>query len=147
MAQLFKRNETITVPAFKNGVTLQFFNISFPSTVANKLTADNAGFVAGTYDAEQAKSPVARALEAIHARVSIEIIGAVQDNGNGAGRDVRIGVAAIGGNYPSDNYDGASGNETMAAYLQVLVRAASSTNSVSYQGVDLNSCTVTAFTI
>ncbi len=147
MAQLFKRNETITVPAFKNGVTIQFFNLSFPSDVSAKLSADNAGFVAGTYSAEEAKSPVARALEAIHARVSIEIIGAVQNNGAGAGRDVRIGVAAIGGNYPTDNYDGTAGNETMAAYLQVLVRAASSTNSVSYQGVDLNSCLVTAFTI
>ena len=147
MAQLINRNEKITVPMFKNGVTLQFFNLSFPSTVAAKLTTDFAGFTAGTYTEETAKSPVAKALEAIHARVSIEIIGAVQDNGAGAGRDVRIGVAAIGGNYPTDNYDGASGNETMAAYLQVLVRAASSTNSVSYQGVDLTSCTVTAFTI
>lgn len=151
MAQLINRNEQITVPMFKNGVTLQFFNLSFPSTVATKLTTDFAGFnTAGTYTvnpAEEARSPVAKALEAIHARVSIEVIGAVQDNGAGAGRDVRIGVAAIGGNYPSDNYDGASGNETMAAFLQVLVRAAGTASGCNYQSVNLTSCVVTAFTI
>jgi hypothetical protein len=150
MAQLINRNEQIVAPFFKNGVTLQFFTIKFAGTdLTAKLTTDYAAFVAGTKTEETAKSPVVKALELIQSRVSIEIIGTPLYNtaGYSSATTLTIGVAAIGGNYPTDNYDGASGNETMAAYLQVLVRAASSTNSVSYQGVDLNSCTVTAFTI
>ena len=137
MAQLINRNEQITVPMFKNGVTLQFFTITFPSTVAAKLTTDNAKFLDGTYTAEQARSPVAKALEAIHARVSIEIIGSLKNSGT----ELTIGVAAIGGDYPSDNYDGASGNEPMATYLQVLVRAVA-VPSPYHQGVNLATATV-----
>jgi len=150
MAQLFKRNELVTVPHFKNGVTLQFFNISFPSTVATKLTTDFTGFnTAGTYTvnpAEEAKSPVAKVLEAIQARVSIEIIGTPY-NGAGAGRDIRIGVAAIGGNYPSDQYNGTGGNEAMYVYLQEIVRAAGTASGCSYQGVDITQVTITDFVI
>jgi hypothetical protein len=147
MAQLINKNEKITVPLFKNGVTLQFFNVSFPITVAAKLTTDYANFANNTYTAEQAKSPVAKVLEAIQARVSIEVIGAVQDNGAGAGRDMRIGVAAIGGNYPTDQYNGTGGNEAMYTYLQEIVRAAGTASGVSYQGVDITQVTITDFVI
>lgn len=151
MAQLFKRNELVTVPHFKNGVTLQFFNIAFPSSVLAKLTADNTGFnTPGTYTvnpAEEAKSPVAKVLEAIQARVSIEVIGAVQNTGTGTGRDMRIGVAAIGGNYPSDQYNGTGGNEAMYTYLQEIVRAAGTASGCSYQGVDITQVTITDFVI
>lgn len=139
MAQLINRNEKITLPMFKNGVTLQFFTITFPSTVALKLTTDFAGFTASpqTYTEEQARSPVAKALEAIHQRVSIEIIGSLKNSGT----ELTIGVAAVGGDYPTDNYDGVSGNETMAAYLQVLVRAAA-VPTPFHQGVNLATATV-----
>jgi hypothetical protein len=35
-----------------------------------------------------------------------------------------LAIAAIGGDYPADNYDGTAGTETLVAYLQTLVQAA-----------------------
>ena len=137
MAQLMKKNEAIVAPFFKNGVTLDFYTITFPTTdLTAKLGADNAGFLAGTYTAEQAKSPVAKALEAIAARVTIEINSTVRFSTDST---LVIGVAAIGGAYPTDNYDGTSGTETMAAYLQTLVR-----DGGTYQGYAASGTTVAA---
>jgi hypothetical protein len=133
MATLTNKNEKVVAPFFKNGVTLQFFNIAFPSTVAAKLDAD-------TTEANP-RSPVAVALEAIAQVATIEVIGTVQNNGTGAGRDLRIGVAAIGGAYGTDTYDGTN-SETFAEHLEDLVIAAG-----SHQGVDLSSCLVTAYTL
>ena len=133
MATLVNKHEEVIAPFFKNGVTLQFFNISFPSTVAAKLDAD-------TTDANP-RSPVAVALEAIAQVASIEVIGTVGNNGNGAGRDLRIAVAAIGGAYGTDTYDGTN-PETFAEHLEDLVQAAG-----THQGVNLASATVTAFAL
>lgn len=132
MATLTKKNETVVAPFFKNGVTLQCFNIAFPSTVAAKLDVDLT-------DANP-RSPVAVALEAIAQVASIEVIGTVQNNGTGAGRDLRIAVAALGGNFGTDTYDGTN-PESFAEHLEDLVQAAG-----THQGVNLGSVLVTAHT-
>jgi hypothetical protein len=133
MATLTKKNETVVAPFYKNGVTLQFFNIAFPSTVAAKLVVDTTN--------ANPRSPVAVALEAIAQVCSIEVIGTVGNNGTGAGRDLRIGVAALGGAFGTDTYDG-SNSETFAEHLEDLIQAAG-----THQGVDLASAAVTAFTL
>jgi hypothetical protein len=125
MATLTKKNEAVQLPLFKNGVSLQFFKVTFPSDVSAKLAATTAG----------ARSPVAAALEAIQARVSVEVMAPLQSTGT----VLPIAVAAIGGDYPTDNYDGASGTETMAAYLEDLVQGAG-----THQSVNLGSATVVA---
>lgn len=132
MATLTKKNETVVAPFFKNGVTLQHFNVSFESTVAAKLDTDLT-------DANP-RSPVAVALEAIAQVATIEVIGTVGNNGTGAGRDLRIAVAAIGGAYGTDTYDGTN-SETFAAHLEDLVQAAG-----THQGVNLANSLVTAYT-
>ena len=138
MAQLFKKNDAVVAPAFKNGVSLQFFTITFTGAdLTAKLGSDQAGFLAGTYTAEQAKSPVAKALENIQARVSVEIIGTPRYASSDT--TLVIGVAAIGGDYQSDNYDGVSGNETMATYLAALVK-----DGNTYQGFAMSSTAVAA---
>lgn len=126
MAVLTKKNEKTVVPFFKNGVTLDWFAITFPSDVSAKLEATTAGV----------RSPVVVALEAIQARVSVEVVSSLVS----VGTKLAIGVAAIGGAYPTDNYDGTSGTETMAAYLTALVQAAG-----SHQSVNLASATVAAY--
>ena len=127
MAQIIKKNESVTAPFFKNGVTLQYFTITFPSDVSALLSATALGV----------RSPVVAALEAIQARTSIEIIGTVSTT------TLNIAVASLGGAYGSDNYDGNHPNkdQTFASYLQALVQAEG-----SYQGVNLASATVTAMT-
>jgi hypothetical protein len=132
MATLTKKNEKIVAPFFKNGVTLQFFEIDFGADVSAKLEATTAG----------ARSPVTVALEAIAQVVSIEVIGTVQaDSGSNAGQLLRIAVAAIGGAYGADTYDGTN-SETMAEHLEDLVRAAG-----THQSVNLGSATVNSFTL
>ncbi len=126
MATLTKKNEKTVVPFFKNGVTLDWYAITFPSDVSAKLAATTAG----------ARSPVVAALEAIQSRVSIEVVGPLVSTGT----KLVIGVAAIGGEYPTDDYDGASGTETMAAYLDALVNAAG-----THQSVNLASASVAAY--
>jgi hypothetical protein len=126
MATLTKKNEKTVVPFFKNGVTLDWYAITFPSDVSAKLEATTAG----------ARSPVVAALEAIQSRVSIEVVGSLVDTGT----KLVIGVAAIGGAYPTDNYDGTAGTETMAAYLDALVNAAG-----THQTVNLASASVAAY--
>jgi hypothetical protein len=138
MAQLFKKNDKIVAPAFKNGVSLQFFTITFTGAdLTAKLGSDEAGFLAGTYTADQAKSPVAKALENIQARVSIEIIGTPRYASSDT--TLVIGVAAIGGDYPTDNYDGSAGTESMATYLTALVR-----DGKTYQGFAMSGAAVAA---
>lgn len=134
MATLTKKNETVVAPFYKNGVTLQFFQLTFPSTVAAKLDTDYT-----TYPAEP-RSPVVVALEAIAQVASIEVIGTVDATG-GAGRGLRIAVAAAGGAFGTDTYDGTN-SETFAAHLEDLVQAAG-----QHQGVDLASATVAAYAL
>ena len=121
MATQIKKNEKVVLPLFKNGVTLQFVTITFPSSVAGLETATAAGV----------KSPIVQALEAIATVASIEIIGV----GNGT-TTVNIAVAAAGGDFVP-----ASG--TFAAQLQVLVRAAGVITG-ALQGIDNNTTNVTA---
>ena len=133
MATLTKKNETVVAPFYKNGVTLQFFNIDFGADVSAMLDTDLTN--------ANPRSPVAVALEAIAQVATIEVIGTVQNNGNGAGNDLRIAVAAIGGAYGTDTWDGTN-SETFAAHLEDLVQAAG-----THQGVNLASALVTAFTL
>lgn len=133
MATLNKKNETVVAPFHKNGVTLQYLMLAFPSTVAAKLDTD---FV--SYSGSAARSPVAVALEIIAQHVSIEIIGTVQNISSGAGRDLRIAVAAPGGVYPSQTYDGTN-SETLAVFL-------TSEMTGTYQGVNLASVVVSDVT-
>ncbi len=143
MATLTKKNEAVVAPQFKNGVTLQFFQLAFPSTVAAKLAADTTN-----YSGAATRSPVAVALEAISQVASVEVIGTVQNISSGAGRDLRVAVAALGGNFGTDTWDGTN-SETFAAHLEDLVQATSTATSgwVTYQGVNMDSVTVTAVTI
>ena len=135
MATLTKKNETVVAPTFKNGVNLQFFQISFPSTVAAKLDTDYTGYPSA------ARSPVAVALEAIAQVASVEVIGTVQNITYGVGKDLRIAVAAAGGDFGTELWDGTN-SETFAVYLTSLVNAAG-----TWQGVNLASSTVTSVTI
>lgn len=132
MATLTNKNEKVVAPFYKNGVTLQFFQLTFPSTVAALLDADTTN--------ANPRSPVAVALEAIAQAASIEVIGTVDATG-GAGRGLRIAVAAIGGAYGTDTYDGTN-SETFAAHLEDLVQAAG-----THQGVDLGTATVAAYAL
>jgi len=136
MATINKKNETVVAPFFKNGVTLQFFNVSFESTVAAKLDTDYTN-----YSGAAARSPVAVALEAIAQAVTIEVLGTVGNNGTGAGQDLRFAVAAPGGAYPSQTYDGTN-SETLAQHLEDLVQAGG-----TVQGVNLANSLVTAYTL
>jgi len=104
MATQIKKNETVVLGTHKNGVHLQFLKITFPSTVASKLTATAAGV----------RSPVAAALDAIAQVASIELIGV----GNGT-TEVNIAVAAAGGDFVG-----------LAAQLQTLVQASGNLQSV-----------------
>ena len=116
MATLTKKNEAVALPLFKNGVTLQAFTITFPSTVAALLDADVV------------------ALEAIAQVASIEILGALQNSNT----ELPIMVAALGGNYGTDTWDGTN-SETFAAHLEDLVQACG-----THQGINLGSATVAA---
>jgi hypothetical protein len=129
MPSIVKKNEAVQLPLFKNGVSLQFFKLTFPSSVSALLGATAAGV----------KSPVAQALESVQSRVSVEVIAPLQTGGT----VLPIAVAAIGGDYPTDNYDGVSGTETMAAYLQSVVQAAGTVTG-SLQGVANTATTVTS---
>ena len=142
MAQLINKNAQTVAPFFKNGVSLQWFTLTFPSTVAAKLTTDNAKFLDGTYTAEQAKSPVSVAFHTIQQACSIEIVGTIQDLSiGGAGRDVRFAVAAAGGDFGTAKWDGTN-SEDFAAYLTRLLDTAG-----TKQGVNLASCVVAAITL
>lgn len=81
MAQIIKKNESVQTPLFKNGVSLQFFTVTFPSDVSGMLTATAAGV----------RSPVVAAIEAVQQVCSVEIVGAV------TGATMHLAVAALGG--------------------------------------------------
>lgn len=132
MATLTNKNEKVVAPFYKNGVTLQFFQIDFGADVSAMLDADTTN--------ANPRSPVAVALEAIAQVASIEVIGTV-DNTGGTGQGLRIAVAAIGGAYGTDTYDGTN-SETFAAHLEDLVQAAG-----THQGVNLASAAVTAYAL
>ena len=132
MATLVNKNEKVVAPFFKNGVTLQFFTIDFGADVSAMLDADTTN--------ANPRSPVAVALEAIAQVASIEVIGTVDATG-GTGQGLRIAVAAIGGAYGTDTYDGTN-SESFAAHLEDLVQAAG-----THQGVNLASATVVAFAL
>ena len=135
MASLTKPNETVFAPFYKNGVTLQFFTLTFPSTVAAKLDTDYTGYPSAP------RSPVAVALETIQQACSIEIVGTVQDLSiGGAGRDMRFAIAAAGGNFGTAKWNGTD-SEDFAAYLTRLLDAAG-----THQNVNLASCVVAAIT-
>ena len=127
MAEQIKKNEKVTLPHFKNGPNLQFFTMTFPSTVASKLTATAAGV----------RSPVVAALDAIATVCTIEIIGSLKNSGT----ELTVGIVAIGGDFPASptqKWDGTN-LESFAAYLQRLVQA-----SGNLQSVNNGSTTVTA---
>lgn len=136
MATLNKKNETVVAPFYKNGVSLQFFEIDFGANVSAKLDTDYA-----SYSGAAARSPVAVALEAIAQVASIEVIGTVQaDSGSNAGQLLRIAIAALGGDFGTATWDGTN-SETFAAHLEDLVQACG-----TVQGVNLGSASVSAFT-
>jgi hypothetical protein len=132
MATLVNKHEKVVAPFYKNGVTLQFFQIDFGADVSAMFDADTTN--------ANPRSPVAVALEAIAQVASIEIIGAGDATG-GAGNGLRIAVAAIGGAYGTDTYDGTN-SETFAEHLEDLVQAAG-----THQGVDLSGATVVAYAL
>jgi hypothetical protein len=116
MAELIKKNESVTLPHFKNGPTLQFFTLTFPSAINAKLGATAAGV----------RSPVVAALDAIAQVCSIEIIGSPQNSNT----EISIGVVALGGNFGTDRWDGTN-SETFAAHLEDLVQASGNLQSVN----------------
>ena len=124
MATQIKKNEAVSLPHFKNGPNLQFFTITFPSTVAAKLGATSAGV----------RSPVVAALDAIAQVCSIEIIGVLKNSG----RELTVGVVALGGDFGSAKWDGTN-TDTFAEHLEDLVQA-----SGNLQSVDNASSTVGA---
>ena len=134
MATLTNKNEKVVAPFFKNGVTLQFFQLDFGADVSAMLDSDPVGFP------NAPRSPVAVALEAIAQVATIEVIGTVDSTG-GTGQGLRIAVAAIGGAYGTDTYDGTN-SETFAAHLEDLVQAAG-----THQGVNLASAAVAAYAL
>lgn len=134
MATLTNKNEKVVAPFYKNGVTLQFFQIDFGADVSAMLDSDPVGFP------NAPRSPVAVALEAIAQVASIEVIGTVDATG-GTGQGLRIAVAAPGGAYGTDTYDGTN-SEAFAVHLEDLVQAAG-----THQGVALGSATVVAYAL
>jgi hypothetical protein len=137
MSRIAKKHESAVAPFFKNGVTLDFYTLTFVGAdLTAKLDAD-----VDNYDSGHERSPIVVALEAVQSRVSIEVISTARAGGGNT--TLVLGIAALGGAYPSDNYDGTAGNESMAAYLQALIVAASPAN-FTYQGYDLGDVTVAA---
>jgi hypothetical protein len=126
MAEIVKKNEQIVAPFYKNGVTLQFFTITFPGSVAGLEDATTAGV----------KSPVVQALEAIQQVASIELIGTVSTT------TLPFAVAALGGTFGTAAWNGTN-SETFAAYLQRLIQAAGTTTG-ALQGIDNATTTVAA---
>jgi hypothetical protein len=145
MATIAKPNETQALPFFKNGVTLDFYQVDMGYVGAALLntatyTVNTATGTVSNVD----RSPVVCALEAIQAKTSVEIIGAARNGTTATNGAFTIAVAALGGAYVTDDYAsfGVPGSgTTFANYLQTLVRAAG-----SHQGVDLSTCSVTAYT-
>ena len=135
MAQIYHKYESAVAPFFKNGVTLDFYTITFAGTDVTGLLS--AGVTQAT--PELARSPVVVALEAIQTKTSIEIIGTPRFSTD---TTIVIGVAALGGAYGTDDYAsyGAVGTgSTFANYLTSLVQ-----NGKTYQGFAMSNCSVAA---
>lgn len=128
MPSITKKNEAVALPLFKNGVSLQFFKVTFTADVSAKLGATTAGV----------KSPVVQALEAIQGVCSVEVMAPLQTGGT----VLPIAVAALGGDFGTDTYDGTN-SETFAAHLEDLVQAAG-TSTGALQSINVWQTTVTA---
>jgi len=157
MAQLFKKNEAVQAPFFKNGVTLDFYTITFTGWSINSSDAASTSTVAAGgvssvfYGADTAQStaiaarnPLVVALEAIQAKTSIEIIGTpVVTSGNNT--TVNIAVAALGGGYVTDDYTSYQGlGNTQIAFADYLTNLVH--NGGTYQGFAMSNCSVAATT-
>ena len=121
MPSINKKNETVGLPLYKNGVSLQLFKITFPSDVSAKLDTDYTN-----YTGDAAKSPVAGALDAIAQVATIEVAYSLQTGGT----VLPIAVAALGGDFGTDTWDGTN-SETFATHLQDLVRAVGTRQGVA----------------
>ena len=130
MPGITKKHETLVVPAYKNGVTLQFITLSFPNAdLTTKL-----GRVSGV------QSPVAQALDAITRIASIEIIGTPI---YATTTTLSIACATLGGAFGTSDYDGDNDTETFTvACQQAIVAVATSTGAL--QGYDNANTTVAA---
>jgi hypothetical protein len=116
--------------------TLTFFNLAFAATQAAEVNLVN-----GTLD------QVFRiALPTIGV---VGMIGTLQNNGTGAGRDIRFAIEDTGADALSPSYLGTGPTNaapaTTALALQAAVRALGST--VGPNSVDLSGALVTAFTL
>jgi hypothetical protein len=116
--------------------TLTFFNLAFAATQAAEVNLVN-----GTLD------QVFRiALPTIGV---VGMIGTLQNNGTGAGRDIRFAIEDTGADALSPSYLGTGPTNaspaTTALALQAAVRALGST--VGPNSVDLTGALVTAFTL
>ncbi len=133
MAELTKKNEAVQLPLFKNGVSLQWFTVDFNTSITAKTSATTAGV----------PSPVVKALEAIAQVASIEVVGNPQTGqfGQGAGSMIRVAVAALGGDFRTDTYDGTN-SETLAAHLEDLIQAVTYGGSGSIQSTNMALTTV-----
>ena len=131
MTGIIKTHETLIAPAYKNGVTLQFLTITFPSA---NLTA-KLSRVSGI------QSPVVQALDAIAELASIEIIGTPRYADSNT--TLTIAVAALGGAFGTQDYDGDDDIETFALACQQAIVAVS-TSTGTLQGYDNTTTTVAA---
>jgi hypothetical protein len=138
MAQIIKKNETVVAPFFKNGVTLDYYTITFPSDVSGKLAAATTT-VNGVVVTD--RSPVAAAIEAIQARTSIEIIGTLGNTGT----TLNVAIASLGGAYATDDYNKDGSPVTFVTFLDAAVKAAKgAAGDHVFQSVNLASASVTA---
>jgi hypothetical protein len=135
MATLTKKNEKVILPFFKNGVNIQFFTIDFSGSVSGLTSATSTG----------TPSPIYKAFEAIQQQTSIEVMGSLITGSAGATAAIRVGVAALGGDYPTDDYDNTN-QETMAKNLQDLIQAVTYNGTATIQGINMAATTVTNFT-
>jgi hypothetical protein len=132
MAVITKKTEALVAPFYKNGVTLQFFTITFAGTdLTAKLVADTTN-----YSGDAARSPVVVALEAIQAKTSVEIIGTPRFSTD---TTLVVGIAALGGAYGTDDYNKSGSSVTFAAFLQTLIQ-----NGSTYQGFAMSGATIAA---
>ena len=127
MATLTKKNETVVAPFYKNGVSLQFITITFPSSdLTAMLDTDTTGYPTTS------RSPIAVALEAVAQVASVELIGTPAFSTN---TTLPIAVAALGGDFGTSKWDGTN-SESFVDYLKRLIRAQG-----TWQGFDLNTVT------
>lgn len=152
MAQLYKPHETTIAPFFKNGVTLDFYLVTFPNLNLNTATANAVDALgAREYGAdvtqatpENARNPLTVALEAIQSRTSIEIVGAVSA---GTTSTVKIAVASLGAAYGTDDYNKDGNPVTFATFLTSVVHATrTAVSGDTYQGYDMTNVAVTPTT-